>query len=84
MALHSRCFVKFACMRPFADVRAFALAACQAFLDSLDISSPTEVQAASIPKVLEGRNVGIQCYTGSGKVRRCGPAPCCAQPSWLH
>jgi superfamily II DNA/RNA helicase len=40
----------------------------QVLLDSLGIMSPTEVQAASIPKVLEGRNVGIQCYTGSGKV----------------
>lgn len=31
---------------------------------------PTAVQAASIPRVLEGGNVAIQCYTGSGKVQK--------------
>ena len=40
----------------------------QAFLDALGIMSPTEVQAAAIPRVLQGGNVAIQCYTGSGKV----------------
>lgn len=29
---------------------------------------PTAVQAAAIPRVLEGGNVAVQCYTGSGKV----------------
>jgi superfamily II DNA/RNA helicase len=40
----------------------------QAFLDELGIMDPTEVQAAAIPRVLQGGNVAIQCYTGSGKV----------------
>ncbi|EIE21911.1 P-loop containing nucleoside triphosphate hydrolase protein [Coccomyxa subellipsoidea C-169] len=33
----------------------------------MGISEPTQVQDASIPKVLKGGNVAIQCYTGSGK-----------------
>ena len=40
----------------------------QAYLDELGIMDPTEVQAAAIPRVLQGGNVAIQCYTGSGKV----------------
>ncbi len=31
---------------------------------------PTPVQTAAIPKVLQGGNVAVQCYTGSGKVRQ--------------
>lgn len=36
-------------------------------LRSQDIVEPTAVQAASIPRVLQGGNVAMQCYTGSGK-----------------
>lgn len=43
----------------------------QAELRRQDIVEPTPVQAAAIPKVLQGGNVAVQCYTGSGKV--CGP-----------
>lgn len=41
----------------------------QAQLRSQDIVEPTAVQAASIPRVLQGGNVAMQCYTGSGKVQ---------------
>lgn len=43
----------------------------QAELRRQDIIEPTPVQAAAIPKVLQGGNVAVQCYTGSGKVRLC-------------
>eukprot|EP00884_Botryococcus_braunii_P006446 jgi/Botrbrau1/15802/Bobra.4_1s0152.1 len=36
-------------------------------LESLRIRVPTDIQAAAIPRVLAGANVGIKSYTGSGK-----------------
>ncbi len=41
---------------------------CQAQLRSQDIVEPTLIQEAAIPQVLQGGNVAMQCYTGSGKV----------------
>lgn len=32
------------------------------------VIEPTAVQQAAIPAILSGRNVALQCYTGSGKV----------------
>lgn len=32
------------------------------------VVEPTAVQQAAIPAILSGRNVAMQCYTGSGKV----------------
>lgn len=32
------------------------------------VLEPTAVQQAAIPAILSGRNVALQCYTGSGKV----------------
>lgn len=40
----------------------------QAGLSKQGITSPSPIQAASIPEVLSGSNVAIQSYTGSGKV----------------
>jgi superfamily II DNA/RNA helicase len=36
-------------------------------VDELNITEPTPVQREAIPEVLSGKNVAIQCYTGSGK-----------------
>ncbi|KAK9918238.1 hypothetical protein WJX75_002476 [Coccomyxa subellipsoidea] len=36
-------------------------------LHEMGIREPTQVQEASIGKVLRGDNIAIQCYTGSGK-----------------
>lgn len=36
----------------------------------MGIREPTQVQEASIGKVLRGGNIAIQCYTGSGKASR--------------
>ena len=33
------------------------------------VVEPTAVQQAAIPAILSGRNVAMQCYTGSGKVQ---------------
>lgn len=33
----------------------------------MNIESPTDVQLATIPHITAGRNVAVQCYTGSGK-----------------
>lgn len=35
--------------------------------DELHVHEPTPVQRAAIPEILSGKNVAIQCYTGSGK-----------------
>lgn len=35
--------------------------------EELRISEPTPVQRIAIPHILSGKNVAIQCYTGSGK-----------------
>ena len=32
------------------------------------VVQPTAVQQAAIPAILTGKNVAMQCYTGSGKV----------------
>jgi superfamily II DNA/RNA helicase len=39
----------------------------QGGLSALGITDPTDVQTASIPAILGGGNVAVQCYTGSGK-----------------
>lgn len=39
----------------------------QPFLEQQGIAAPTEVQAASIGPILEGKNAAVRCYTGSGK-----------------
>ena len=41
----------------------------QAGLAQQGFLAPSEVQAAAIPIILQGKNVGVQSYTGSGKVR---------------
>jgi superfamily II DNA/RNA helicase len=37
-------------------------------LASLNITSPSPIQAAAMPRILAGSNVAVQSYTGSGKV----------------
>lgn len=34
---------------------------------TLNIHTPTDVQSAAIPLILQGDNIAVQCYTGSGK-----------------
>ena len=41
----------------------------QGRLQENDVQAPTFVQQAAIPAVLSGKNVAMQCYTGSGKVK---------------
>ena len=41
----------------------------QGRLAESSVQAPTAVQQAAIPAVLSGKNVALQCYTGSGKVR---------------
>lgn len=45
-----------------------AMSTLQGNLQSMGIHEPTEVQQQAIPAMLEGRNIAIQSYTGSGKV----------------
>lgn len=40
----------------------------QGRLREIAVLEPTAVQQAAIPAILSGRNVAMQCYTGSGKV----------------
>ena len=39
------------------------------------VVEPTAVQQAAIPAILSGKNVALQCYTGSGKVHSVNSAP---------
>lgn len=43
----------------------------QGRLSESSVQAPTAVQQAAIPAVLSGKNVALQCYTGSGKVGAC-------------
>ena len=43
----------------------------QGRLQENDVQKPTAVQVAAIPAIISGRNVAMQCYTGSGKVCSC-------------
>ena len=43
----------------------------QGRLQENDVQKPTAVQEAAIPAIISGRNVAMQCYTGSGKVCTC-------------
>ena len=54
----------------------------QAGLAEQGFHAPSEVQAAAIPVILQGRNVGVQSYTGSGKVG--GPGTALAPCHVLH
>jgi len=36
-------------------------------LASIGIENATDVQLASIPEIMTGQNIAVQCYTGSGK-----------------
>ena len=44
-------------------------------LESLSFSEPTPVQAAAIPKALEGHDLRVTAQTGSGKTAAC--CRCC-------
>lgn len=48
-----------------------SVAFLQGRLQESDVQKPTAVQEAAIPTIMSGRNVAMQCYTGSGKV--CAP-----------
>ena len=50
------------------SVPEFSVGVLQAKLRSQDIVEPTAVQTAAIPRMLQGGNLAVQCYTGSGKV----------------
>jgi len=39
----------------------------QTVLAAQGIHEPTEVQQRAIPPILQGHNVAVRCYTGSGK-----------------
>lgn len=41
----------------------------QGRLEENSVQAPTAIQQAAIPAVLAGKNVALQCYTGSGKVQ---------------
>lgn len=62
------------CPRPTAhtvsrlDLVGFMHQFLQGRLRESAVVEPTAVQQAAIPAVLSGRNVAMQCYTGSGKV----------------